>query len=52
MSNHGADTVQKIDPATDSVIATITVGAGPESMVFDGVDVWVAEFDSNRITQR
>jgi len=35
-TNGGVGTVSEIDPATHSVVNTVTVGSGPRGVAFDG----------------
>jgi ABC-type transport system substrate-binding protein len=43
--------VSRIDPATDSVMATIPVGDGPDSLAVVGDSVWVANRVSSTLTR-
>jgi DNA-binding beta-propeller fold protein YncE len=38
--------VSRIDPATDTVTATVKVGVHPGGETFDGRDLWVANYGS------
>ena len=51
VSNQGAGTVTVIDPATNTVVATITVGGTPYGVTAsaDGTRVWVANYGSQQI---
>jgi YVTN family beta-propeller protein len=51
VANTGSSTVSVIDLATDTVVATITVGQGPVSVAIrpDGKQVWVAGTDNSTI---
>lgn len=42
ISNFSAGTVFKINPLTNAVIATVTVGSQPTQMAFDGLYMWVS----------
>jgi YVTN family beta-propeller protein len=43
VTNNGSGTVSKINPATNTVIATVTTpGPRPEGIAFDGTNIWVA----------
>ena len=41
VANAGLGNVSKINPATNTVIATVPVGTGPEGVAFDGTNIWV-----------
>jgi len=41
VANNGAGTVSKINPSTNTVTATVTVGANPAGVAFDGTSIWV-----------
>jgi YVTN family beta-propeller protein len=49
VANHGDGNVQKINPATGAVMATITVGANPRALAFDGASIWVANYGGNSV---
>ncbi len=51
VTHYGSDTVSKIDPATDTVVATITVGGGPKGIVAGGGYVWVSNSDDNTVSK-
>jgi len=37
--------VSKINPAGNTVTATVTVGTSPAALAFDGTSIWVANQD-------
>lgn len=51
VANNNTDDVSKIDPATNSLVATVPVGSGPYGVAFDGTHVWVTNADSNNVTK-
>ena len=44
-------TVSRINPATDTVVATIPVGDGPDALAIVGDSVWVADGSSSTLTK-
>jgi YVTN family beta-propeller protein len=52
VANGADDTVSVIDTATNTVVATITVGAGPRGIAItpDGVTVYVTNQEANTVT--
>jgi YVTN family beta-propeller protein len=42
VANSGDGTVSRIDPETNAVVATITIGGTPVGIAFGGETVWVA----------
>jgi YVTN family beta-propeller protein len=51
VTNERSDTVSKIDPSTNLVTATVTVGDGPRGVAFDGNNIWVANTNSNTVSK-
>lgn len=49
--NSGTNTVSKIDPVGDTVLATYTVGNTPRGICYDGVNFWVANDADNTVTK-
>lgn len=52
VANVDDGTVSRIDPATNSVIATILVAAAGDRiyyLTFDGTDIWVADYDDGAL---
>lgn len=41
----------RIDPSTNTVVATIPIGARPKAVVADDRDVWVTNFDDGTVTR-
>jgi len=63
VSNNGDNTVSEIDPSTNTVVATIHVGSGPEGVAVtpdgtrlyvanDGGEVWVIDTSNNSVVTR
>ena len=46
-----SNTVSKINPTTNTVTATVTVGANPYGVAFDGTNIWVTNNGSNTVTK-
>jgi DNA-binding beta-propeller fold protein YncE len=42
-------TVSKIDASTGATVGTIPVGASPTGVAFDGVYLWVVDFETGLI---
>jgi DNA-binding beta-propeller fold protein YncE len=42
-----ANTVTKLNPATGVIAGTYGVGTSPLAVAFDGMNIWVANRDSN-----
>jgi YVTN family beta-propeller protein len=42
VANESEGTVSRIDPATNTVIATIPIGGAPQGIAVSGTTVWVA----------
>jgi len=41
VTNYGSNNVSVIDPATNTVTATITVGTDPNGVAYDGTNIYV-----------
>jgi YVTN family beta-propeller protein len=48
---HGANTALKINPATNTVTATVPVGTQPNGVAFDGTNVWVTNYGSDTVSR-
>jgi YVTN family beta-propeller protein len=52
VANQGSGNVSKINPSTNSVVATVTVGTNPSNgLVFDGTHIWVANQGSGNVSK-
>jgi YVTN family beta-propeller protein len=51
VANHDAHTVTRIDPATDQVLANISVPSEPHRVAFGEGAVWVANWHINSVTR-
>ena len=52
VTNAILNTVTKIDPTTDTVIATGGDGlSNPTGIVFDGTDMWVTDTEANSVSK-
>jgi YVTN family beta-propeller protein len=51
VANHDAHTISRIDPATNQVIANITVPSEPHRVAYGEDAVWVANFHVNSVTR-
>lgn len=49
--NRLSNTVSKIDPTDNSVIATISVGIGPFTITYGGGFIWVVNFIGNSVSK-
>jgi len=47
---NGADSLIAIDAATGATVATLGTGRSPFGVVFDGVNVWVANAGSDSLS--
>ncbi len=50
-ASRGSDTVTKIDPRSNTVVATIATAYDPSRLAFDGAAVWVAHYGSNKVSK-
>ena len=48
VSNLGSNTVSKINPATNQVVASVGINS-PRGLAFDGSFIWVTSFGTNRV---
>jgi DNA-binding beta-propeller fold protein YncE len=51
VSNYGADTITRIDPATGSVLAEVETADGPQIMTLAADSLWVSSTDAD-VVQR
>ena len=51
VANSGDGTVSKVNTLTNTVIATVTVGANPRGIAFDGSHIWVTNFGDNTVSK-
>ena len=54
VTNQGSGTVSKINPSTNTVTATVTVGSfgsGPSGVAFDGTNIWVTNRGSGTVSK-
>ena len=42
VTDNGSNTVSKVNPATNAVVATVAVASQPRGITFDGTSIWVA----------
>ena len=47
----GSNNVMKLRASDGTVLGTFPVGSLPQSVVFDGVNIWVTNFSSNSVTK-
>ena len=50
VANQSDNTVQQVDPGTDTVLATIEVGKHPSALAWDGFSLWVTNQSDNTDT--
>ena len=43
--------MSKINPTTNTVTATVTVGSSPRRVAFDGTSIWVTNGNSNTVSK-
>jgi YVTN family beta-propeller protein len=46
-----SDSVSKIDPSTNTVTATVTVGDAPFGGAFDGTNIWVTNLNDDTVSK-
>jgi YVTN family beta-propeller protein len=46
-----SDWVRKVDPVTNTVTATVTVGSNPTAVAFDGTNIWVTNYGSGTVSK-
>jgi YVTN family beta-propeller protein len=51
VTNSNSNNVSKINPITNTVIATVPVGSAPSGMAFDGTSIWVANNGSVNVSK-
>jgi YVTN family beta-propeller protein len=51
VTNQISNNVSKVDPLTNTVVATVFVGSGPQGVAFDGTSIWVANSGSNNVSK-
>ena len=51
VSNYGSNSVSKVNPSTNAVVATVPVGSAPDGMAFDGTSIWVANGSSGIVSK-
>ena len=51
MGSIEADSIYRVDPATNAVTGEIPIGGGPRSMAPAAGDLWVCLFDDNAVAR-
>ena len=51
VTNNGGSNVSVINPATNTVTATIGVGNQPYGVAYDGTNIWVTNESSNSLSK-